>query len=71
MNEYEILLTWDEEAQVWIAENSEMSLVLESESLDLLMKRVRLAAPEMLEANGKNHKDVYLNFVANHIEAVA
>jgi len=71
MNEYEIVLTWDEEAQVWIAENDEIPIALESKSLEKLMERCRIAAPEMLELNGGNHKDVYLNFSVPHVPAVA
>jgi predicted RNase H-like HicB family nuclease len=62
MTEYTVLLTWDDEARVWVAENDDIPIVLESGSLDLLMERVRVAAPEILELNGKEFKDVYLNF---------
>lgn len=62
MNEYTVLLTWDDEARVWVAECGDIPLALESGSVDLLMERVRLAAPEILELNGKAHEDVYLNF---------
>jgi hypothetical protein len=62
MNEYTILLTYDDEARVWIAENDDIPMVLESGSLDVLMERVRVAAPEILEINGKEFKDVYLSF---------
>ena len=62
MNEYEILLTWDEEAGVWIAVCDEIPLTLEAGSLDLLMEQVRIAAPEVLEMNDKEHENVYLNF---------
>ena len=62
MNEYEVLLIWDDEARVWVAQNNDIPLVLENGSLDLLMEQVRLAAPEILELNGREHKDVYLEF---------
>jgi hypothetical protein len=62
MTAYTVLLTYDDEARVWIAENDDIPIVLESGSLDLLMERVRVAAPEILELNGKEFKDVYLNF---------
>jgi len=64
MNEYEILLLWDEDARVWIAQNDEIPLVLENGSLDLLMEQVRLATPEILELNGREHEDVYLDFTS-------
>ena len=46
MAEYEILLVWDDEARVWIAQNDDIPLVLENSSLDLLMEQVRLAVPK-------------------------
>ena len=63
VNEYEILLIWDDEARVWVAQNDDIPLTLENGSLDLLMERVRLAAPEILELNGREHEDVYLEFI--------
>jgi hypothetical protein len=62
MDEYEITIAFDDEAQKWYAANDDIPLALENGSLDLLMERVRLAAPEILELNGKEHKDVYLDF---------
>ena len=62
MDEYEVLLIWDDEAARWIAENDDIPIALESDSLDMLIERVRLAAPELLELNGKNHVNVALNF---------
>jgi len=52
MKEYLINLFWDEEASVWVATNDEIPIALESGSLDLLMERVRIATPELLELNG-------------------
>ena len=49
--EYVIKCFFDEEANVWIAENQTIPIVLEDESLDRLMQRVRTAAPEILELN--------------------
>ncbi len=45
---------WDEEAKVWIATSKDVpGLVLESETLTDLIQRVKLAAPELIELNGK------------------
>jgi predicted RNase H-like HicB family nuclease len=64
MNEYHILLTWDDEARVWIAESDDIpGLILESGSLDVLIERVRYAAPELLELSG-NTANVSLSFTA-------
>ena len=64
MTEYIVLLTWDEEASVWVAENDDIPIALESPSLDTLMERVKLAAPELLELNDKNHGEMALLFTA-------
>lgn len=48
-----INFVWDEDAQVWIATSNEVpGLILESESIDELIERVRIAVPELLELNG-------------------
>ena len=50
--EYSVRFTWDEEAQVWIAESDDIpGLVLEAGSIDALIERVRFAAPELLALN--------------------
>ena len=52
---YTVLFTWDEEASVWVATSPDVTgLVLESESLDSLMNRVKDAVPELLELNSQN-----------------
>jgi len=62
MTEYIVALTWDDEASVWVAENDDIPIALESPSLDTLMERVKLAAPELLELNDKNHGNIALRF---------
>ena len=50
--EYKIQLLWDNEASVWVATSTDVpGLVLESESYDALIERVRYAIPELLELN--------------------
>ncbi|HHT11295.1 MAG TPA: DUF1902 domain-containing protein [Candidatus Atribacteria bacterium] len=52
--EYELSILWDREAQVWIAYSSDVSgLALESDNIGVLIKRVKLAAPELLSINKK------------------
>ena len=46
---YIIELSWDAEVSVWIAVSDEIPLALESDSLEALLKRVKLAVPDMLE----------------------
>ena len=71
MKEYTVLLTWDEEAQVWGAISEEIPLALESGSLDALIERVKIAAPEILELNGKETSEVRLFFKAERHAVVA
>ena len=48
-NEYNVMFTWDNEADVWIATSEDIhGLILEHESLDVLFNRVRCAVPELL-----------------------
>lgn len=50
--EYIVKFDWDDEAKVWIATSNDIiGLILESESLEKLMKRVKLAAPELIDLN--------------------
>jgi hypothetical protein len=49
-------MVWDSETKLWhTITGSPLRLVLESDSFDVLVERVRLAAPEMLELN-RNYK---------------
>mgnify|MGYP001499210641 FL=1 len=64
MKEYTVLVTWDEEAQVWSAISDEIPLALESGSLDALIERVKMATPEILELNGKEDSKIRLFFKA-------
>lgn len=47
-----VRIFWDEEAEVWVAIGDGIGLVLESESYDTLIQRIRVAAPEMAAENG-------------------
>ena len=72
MNEYTVLLTWDDEARVWIAESDDIpGLILESESLDTLMERVKTAGPELLELSGRVHNNIGLLFKMERRAVVA
>lgn len=66
--EYSVRCTWDEEAQVWIAESDDIpGLVLESGSIDALIERVRYTAPELLELNSVR-LPVSLHFMLDRTE---
>jgi len=52
MSEYNVNLAWDNDADVWVATSEDIpGLVLESGSFDVLIERVKHAAPELLELN--------------------
>jgi hypothetical protein len=71
MNKYAILLTWDDEASVWTAVNNDIPIALEADSLDILIERVRKAAPELLELNEKKHTNITLHFSMEYEKVVA
>ena len=72
MSKYTIILTWDEEASVWIAESSDVpGLILESNSFDDLIERVKITVPELLELSGTNRTQVKLHFKAERLAIVA
>ena len=69
---YKIKITWDDEAQVWIAVGENLDgLVLECGSLDALIERVKVAVPELLEIQGEPQKDISLDFSMERHLAVA
>jgi predicted RNase H-like HicB family nuclease len=71
MNEYKVLLTWDDEAQVWYCTSEDIpGLILESGSLDVLVERARHAAPELLELMGRDPANASLSFKAERRAAV-
>ena len=49
---YNVLFTWDDQAEVWIATSKDIrGLVLEDESFDALVHEVSLAVPTLLMLN--------------------
>ncbi len=70
--EYIINLTWDNEANVWIATSHDIpGLILESDSFDDLLKRVRLAVPELLALNSSRVSPLTLTFLSERKERIA
>jgi predicted RNase H-like HicB family nuclease len=50
---YEILVHWDSEAGVWVAESDDVpGLVAEADSPNVLAQKLRTLIPELLELNG-------------------
>ncbi len=67
--EYVIHLTWDDEANVWIATSDDIpGLVLESGSFDALLERSRIAIPELLALNSPSPSPLVLSFVSERRE---
>jgi hypothetical protein len=61
--EYLIELFWDKEADVWVATSNTLHLALESDSIEVLIERVKLAVPELLFLNKvTNHNSISLCF---------
>lgn len=50
--DYVVNLEWDNEVAVWCATSSDIpGLVLESGSIDALIERVKISAPEIMKLN--------------------
>ena len=70
--EYVINLTWDNDADVWIATSDDIpGLVLESGSFDALLERLRFAVPELIALNSPGKSPCTLSFVSNRPERIA
>lgn len=70
--DYIVKLTWDDEADVWIATSADIpGLVLESGSFDALLERVRFAVPELLSLNETVKTPLGLTFVSERHERIA
>lgn len=68
---YIVNLKWDDEAYVWYATSDDIpGLVLESGSIDALIERVKIAAPEIMELNNVPPSDTLCFHVENRIEKV-
>jgi len=68
---YDIDMHWDEKAGVWCAVCDNIPIALESNSFDALIERVKVAAHEILELNGKADKSMRLCFKTAHWECIA
>ena len=70
-----IKMIWDNDVKRWAAIGSPgMGLVLESDSFDVLIERVKLAAPEMIELNFNYKGPINLYFITertDHLESVS
>lgn len=69
---YKIDMLWDAEASVWVATSEDVpGLVLESPSMDVLIKKIESAVPELMSLNGKDNANNGLVFQAVRTELIA
>ncbi|MCR5088716.1 MAG: DUF1902 domain-containing protein [Oscillospiraceae bacterium] len=69
---YRIDLLWDGEANVWIATSDDVpGLVLESDSVDALIEKLKYAIPELIELNGNKTPDADFVIQSQRMEFVA
>ena len=68
---YTVNLLWDSKASVWIATSEDIKgLALESGSLDVLIERVRMAAPDLLKLNNQPLEHAKIVFLTKRVEEV-
>lgn len=72
MDAYKVLAHWDQEAEVWWAESTEIKgLVAESETMEGLVEELRHIVPELLHLNhGIASRAVEIRLIAERIEGV-
>lgn len=62
--EYTVNITWDNEAEVWISTSEDIpGLIMESDSYEMLIERLKVSIPELLELN-RQPKMSLLKFVS-------
>lgn len=67
---YTVFFIWDDEADAWVATSPDIiGLVLESDSLDTLMKRAKEAVTELLELNSQKPANV-ISYVCNRTQTM-
>jgi len=66
-----VKLLWDDESSRWHCESDDIpGLLLESNSCDALIERIRLAAPEMLELNSNYLGPIQLSFETVRVDSL-
>ena len=66
-----VKLIWDQETDRWHCESDDnLCITLEAASFDVLVERIRIAAPEMLELNCGYKGPIQLRFEAERIETL-
>jgi predicted RNase H-like HicB family nuclease len=58
-----VFANWDDEAKVWVAHSEDVpGLATEAADWDLLMKKLKVMIPELLDANGYADDDEEIPF---------
>jgi hypothetical protein len=68
-----VLATWDPEGQVWVAESEDVpGLVTGAETIPLLVEKLRVLIPELLELNGIRRRtpEVPIEILARYHETL-
>jgi len=66
-----IKILWDAESNSWYAETDDVpGMSLGSNSYDALLEKVRLIAPDMLEANRNYLGPITFTFTTEHTETI-
>ena len=60
---YTVNLLWDSEASVWVATSED----IRGGSLDVLIERVRMAAPEVLKLNNQPLEHAKIAFLTGRV----
>jgi len=71
MDNYDVKLFWDDEANAWVAVCDEIPLTLHAETIELLIEDVKETTLEILELNKVPPSEKVLNFQINEILTVA
>jgi predicted RNase H-like HicB family nuclease len=58
MRQFDVLAIWDPEAGVWVATSDDVpGLVTEALSMEVLIEKLKVMIPELLDANGYEDGD--------------
>ena len=64
---------WDEEGQVWVATSDDVpGLATEERTMELLIEKLRVMIPELLELNrgAAQHEDIAFEMLSRRFETV-
>ena len=69
-HDIKVYATWDAEAEVWVATSEDVpGLVTEAATIEILLERLRLIIPELLELNsGIAGKDIPFYLVSERAD---